>query len=77
VHLKNSDDQRLKSFLDRVGFHDLPVDIVTRVDREQDFIELAAQIKQRYHEIRDHSLNGAGPKRSEEVRQHEIIGHRN
>ena len=157
------DDRRLKSFLDREGFDDLPVELVPQLDQEQDFIELAAlaygtvsmsfhgcvlsmiggcpsvpvtsetyygykyvdfdrytggqnvpivslvgsngkraaesiagyferyqpartaaareiaasQINQWYHEIRDQSRNGPYSDGSEDLNQHEIIGHRN
>ena len=77
MHPERCDDEGLKSFLDREGFHDLAVDIVTRADREQDFIELAVLIKQSCHEIRDHSLNGVHLERSGEMKQYEITGHRN
>jgi hypothetical protein len=67
----------VKSFLDHGGFHDLPVDLVARLRKEQGFIELAAEIRPWNHEIREHSRNGAHLERSEELKQHEIIGHRN
>ena len=37
------DDERLKSFLDRNGFGSIPVEILPPLERERDFIELAAR----------------------------------